>query len=77
MENLQSAEDVEALVSAVWKDVLKLDDVDRDHDFIALGGHSLLAVQIAFKCQKVLNRRVTAAQVLRCRTVAALASALA
>ncbi len=67
---------MEATISSVWKEVLKLDDVALDQDFIALGGQSLDAVKVAFKCQKLLNKRVTTAMVLKHRTIAALAESL-
>lgn len=67
---------METLIASVWKEVLKLDEVARDQDFIALGGQSLHAVKIAFKCQKLLNKKVTTALVLKHNTIAALAAAL-
>jgi acyl carrier protein len=76
MENELDLSAMEVLISSVWKDVLKLDEVAPDQNFIDLGGQSLHAVKIAFKCQKLLNKRVTTAQVMRHSTITALAAAL-
>ncbi|WP_434446500.1 condensation domain-containing protein [Lentzea sp. E54] len=39
----------EERLAAVWREVLKLDEVGVTHDFFALGGHSLLATQLLSK----------------------------
>lgn len=67
---------LEEKIAEVWKEILKIDQVARDQDFITLGGQSLHAVRIAFKCQKLLGKRVTTAQVMKHGTIAALAAAL-
>ena len=36
----------EARIAAIWRKVLKLDQVGREANFFALGGHSLLATQV-------------------------------
>ncbi|GAB2872501.1 hypothetical protein GCM10027277_47240 [Pseudoduganella ginsengisoli] len=67
---------LEIKIGSVWKEVLNIGALARDHNFIEMGGSSLQAVKIAFKCQRLLGRSVTAAQVMRAGTVAALARAL-
>jgi non-ribosomal peptide synthase protein (TIGR01720 family) len=37
---------IEAKLAAIWKDVLKLDDVGVDDDFFEIGGDSLLSIRV-------------------------------
>ena len=39
----------EALVAAVWCDLLEVATVDVTEDFFELGGHSMLAVQVVYQ----------------------------
>lgn len=65
----------ETAVAAVWCEVLGVDAVARTDDFFALGGDSLQAVEMAVALRRLeLPRRVTAADVFRCPTLAALAA---
>jgi amino acid adenylation domain-containing protein len=41
--------DLETALAAIWKEVLKLEQVGRYDDFFALGGHSLLALRVLFR----------------------------
>ncbi|WP_394748817.1 amino acid adenylation domain-containing protein [Spongiimicrobium salis] len=38
--------EIEELLAAIWKEVLRLDQVGTQDDFIALGGHSLAAIRV-------------------------------
>ncbi|HUQ81694.1 MAG TPA: condensation domain-containing protein [Gemmatimonadaceae bacterium] len=38
--------DIEAKLAAIWRDVLKIDDVGIDDDFFELGGDSLLSIRV-------------------------------
>src|SRR6185436_20166642 len=38
--------EIEAKLVAIWKDVLKLDDVGIDDDFFEIGGDSLLSIRV-------------------------------
>ena len=38
--------ELEAKVAAIWKDVLKIDDVGVDDDFFEIGGDSLLSIRV-------------------------------
>ncbi|WP_273878358.1 phosphopantetheine-binding protein, partial [Serratia liquefaciens] len=39
-------DDTEAALAAVWRTVLKLDQIGIDEDFFALGGDSILTIQV-------------------------------
>jgi acyl-coenzyme A synthetase/AMP-(fatty) acid ligase len=38
--------DTEERMAAIWRDILRVDDVYRDTNFFAVGGHSLLAIRV-------------------------------
>ncbi|PSL57066.1 non-ribosomal peptide synthase protein (TIGR01720 family)/amino acid adenylation domain-containing protein [Saccharothrix carnea] len=62
----------EERVAAVWRDVLGVERVGADDDFVALGGDSILAMRVV----AALDRNLPARQVFALRTVEALAAAL-
>ncbi|MGW5371317.1 amino acid adenylation domain-containing protein [Streptomyces sp. NPDC004009] len=62
----------ETAVAAIFADVLGLDRVGLDDDFLALGGDSIGAIRVVTRAG-ARGLRLTARQVLQCRTVAALA----
>lgn len=45
-KQLPAAQDVEAVLSGIWQQVLGFDEIDPQDNFSQLGGHSLLAMQI-------------------------------
>ena len=47
--------ETEALLAAIWADLLKLDRVGRHDNFFELGGHSLLAVRVVTKIRQILG----------------------
>ena len=58
----------------IWRQVLKIEDLDVDSNFFDLGGHSLLLT----KMQRILKRdygvQLTAAEVFRRPTLGAMAA---
>jgi acyl transferase domain-containing protein len=67
----------EAVIAAVWRDVLGVPQVGPDDDFLALGGDSLIAVRIATRLRTRLGCEVAASALFRAGTVAGLARLLA
>jgi acyl-CoA synthetase (AMP-forming)/AMP-acid ligase II len=69
--------DAEAMIAAVWQDVLRLDHVGTHDNFFDLGGNSLLVMQASAKLRRVLGREVSVVELFRFTTVSALAAHLA
>jgi amino acid adenylation domain-containing protein len=53
VEHAAPKTDQEALLTEIWRDILKLDSVSVRSDFFALGGHSLLAMQVVSRIRDV------------------------
>ncbi|MGP3953549.1 AMP-binding enzyme [Streptomyces sp. 7N604] len=54
-------------LTRLWAEVLGLDAVDEDADFLALGGHSLTAVRLRGELLRTYSLRLTLAELLRDR----------
>lgn len=67
----------EAVIAAVWREILGVPQVGPDDDFLALGGDSLIAVRIATRLRTRLGCEVAASALFRAGTVAGLARLLA
>ncbi|MFD9105342.1 amino acid adenylation domain-containing protein [Streptomyces virginiae] len=52
-------------LALLWAEVLGLDSVDEDADFLALGGHSLAAVRLRGELLRSYGLRITLAELLR------------
>jgi amino acid adenylation domain-containing protein/FkbM family methyltransferase len=63
----------EALLAAIWMEVLGVDRVGMEDDFFLLGGHSLLATQVVSRLRRTLGVEVSVRRLFEARTVAALA----
>ncbi|TPQ17472.1 non-ribosomal peptide synthetase [Streptomyces sporangiiformans] len=64
----------EKILAAVYAEVLGVDRVGADDDFLAAGGDSIRAIQVVTRA-RARGLEVTPRQILQCRTVAALAQA--
>jgi amino acid adenylation domain-containing protein len=64
---------IEETVADVWKDILKLDDIDFESSFFALGGHSLLAVHCISRLRKIFDIDLSVQHLFEALTVRALA----
>ncbi|HEX6293266.1 MAG TPA: amino acid adenylation domain-containing protein, partial [Herpetosiphonaceae bacterium] len=66
----------EALIAAVWTEVLGISPIGAHDNFFALGGHSLLATQIATRLSERTGRDVPLRLLFEAPTVAAFAARL-
>jgi amino acid adenylation domain-containing protein len=64
---------VEQLLSSMWCDLLGLEAVGRDQDFINLGGHSLLAVQLMNRVRETFRVELPLHALFQLPTIAGLA----
>ena len=66
----------EKAVAAIWREVLRVDQVGVDDNFFNVGGHSLLLARVAARLQEWLGREVPLLDLFRHPTVAAQAAHL-
>ncbi len=67
--------ETEQRIADVWKEVLNLETVGVEDDFIALGGHSLLLIRMIAKLRQTMpDKPISVVDALANRTVAALAA---
>ncbi len=66
----------EEAIAAAWAEVLGLDRVGAEDDFLELGGHSLLAMRVAARLRDSLGVELPVPAVLEGRTVRGLAARL-
>ncbi len=67
--------ETEQKIADVWKEVLNLETVGVEDDFMALGGHSLLLIRMIAKLRQTLpDQPISVVDALANRTVAALAA---
>jgi acyl carrier protein len=57
----------------IWAEVLRLDSVGVDDNFLDLGGHSLAATQIVSRVQQTFGLSISLQLLLSASTVAAMA----
>ncbi|MQA24045.1 MAG: hypothetical protein GEU94_00935 [Micromonosporaceae bacterium] len=69
-------DDLERVIAGVWAELFEVAAVSPDDDFVALGGHSLTAMRVAAKLRADHAIDVSPREVLRVRTVAALAATI-
>jgi hypothetical protein len=65
--------DVERIIAAVWRDLLRVDRIGLHDNFFELGGHSLLLVQAHGRLKEALGRDVAVVDLFRFPTVSLLA----
>jgi len=68
---------VEEGLSAIWTQVLGIEELGIDDDFFALGGHSLLATQVVSQAREEFGRELALQAIFETPTVRGLADALA
>jgi amino acid adenylation domain-containing protein len=67
---------LERTIAGVWSELLGVEHIGLDDDFVVLGGHSLTAMRVAARLRADHGVQVSPRDVLRHRTVAALVDAL-
>lgn len=55
---LPSEQSVQEEIARIFAEVLRLDDIAPDDDFLALGGHSLTASQVSSRIRRSLDVEV-------------------
>jgi acyl carrier protein len=68
--------EIEMLIAAVWRQVLKIETVGIDDSFFELGGHSLMAAEAAAKLRDSFGRPVSARDFFDEPTIAGLARSI-
>ena len=58
----------------IWRQVLKIEDLDMESNFFDLGGHSLLLARLQIAMKREFNVQLTAAEVFRQPTIGTLAA---
>ncbi|HSF40167.1 MAG TPA: amino acid adenylation domain-containing protein [Thermoanaerobaculia bacterium] len=71
------ANELEARLAALWREMLGLDRVGRHDDFFALGGHSLLATQLVSRVRDAFGVELSLESFFAHPTLAKLAARLA
>ena len=64
----------EERVAAIWRAVLRLEQVGIHDDFFALGGHSLLATQVISRCREAFQIEIALLSLFEEPTIAGLAA---
>jgi amino acid adenylation domain-containing protein len=75
-EHLAPRTPQEELVSGIWKEVLRQDNIDIRQNFFHLGGHSLMATQMASRLAQVAGVDVPVSAIFENPTIESLAAAL-
>jgi acyl carrier protein len=65
--------ELEQQIAAVWREVLRLDEVGVRDNFFDLGGHSLLLVRVHAKLRKLLDREFRVVELFQFPTIESLA----
>ncbi len=68
---------LEARLTSIWQDVLKVDRIGIHDNFFELGGHSLKATRISSRIHEDLGREVSLREIFTSPTIAGLASVTA
>jgi amino acid adenylation domain-containing protein len=67
---------LESALSAIWGEVLGIDEVGVEDNFFELGGHSLLATQVVARAEAALGTEIPLRNLFESPTVAGMAAAL-
>jgi amino acid adenylation domain-containing protein len=65
--------EVEAAITAIWKEMLRVEKVGINENFFDLGGHSLLLIQVQARIEQYLKRKLAVVELFQYPTIEALA----
>jgi acyl carrier protein len=68
--------ELEEVISKVWEESLRLDQVSTKDNFFDVGGHSLLMVKVQSKLKEALNREISMTDLFKYPTISSLAQYL-
>jgi hypothetical protein len=68
--------ELEQMIAAVWKELLKLDRVGVQSNFFDLGGHSILLAQAHAKLGEIIQREIPMIAMFQFPTISSLAGYL-
>jgi amino acid adenylation domain-containing protein len=66
----------EEILANIWQEVLKIETVGIEDNFLELGGHSLLATQIISRIREAFATEISPSAIFECPTIAELATKL-
>lgn len=69
-EKIAARDPVEAVLVAIWKELLGLADVGVDDDFFLVGGHSLVATRIVARVNEIFGVRLPLRALFEARSIA-------
>ena len=68
--------ELEQLIAGFWREVLYIDQIDRDDNFFDLGGHSILLMKVNLKLKHHCGKEISLVEMFKYPTIATLAEFL-
>jgi acyl carrier protein len=65
--------ETEARIAAIWREILRVDQVGKYDNFFDLGGHSLLLIKVQGALELEFGRKIAVVELFRSPTIDALA----
>jgi acyl carrier protein len=69
--------DIEAQLTRIWRELIQLDNIDREDDFFDLCGNSLVAMRLFERIEETIRREVNIEDLVRYPTIASMSAYLA
>ena len=68
--------EIQELIAQIWREILKVKNLDIHDNFFEVGGHSLLAVQVVSRLREAFNREIPLRVLFESPTIYGLASCI-